>query len=89
MANSWEKRYVVKILGDQFPEEDPGNDCRNYPNDDFRSYKDCDDDYLRKEVDRISPGLKPIWLSDDLSLATPQIVLQNSSGKVPFSSEMK
>ena len=88
-GNSLEKTYAIKIFGEKFVEEDPGNDCRNYPNDDFLSYKDCDDDYLGKEVDRISPGLKPIWLSNDLSLATPQIVLQNSSGKVPFSSEMK
>ena len=87
-ANSWENQYAVKILGSQFAEEDPGNDCRNYPNDDFLSYKDCDDDYLRKEVDRISPGLKPIWLTDDLSLATPQKVLQNYYGKVSFSLEL-
>ena len=44
-ANSWENQYAVKILGSQVAEEDPGNDCRNYPNDDFLSYKDCDDDY--------------------------------------------
>ena len=81
-ASSWEKRFAIKILGNRFVEEDPGNDCRNYPNGDFLSYKDCDDDYLRKEVDRISPGLKPIWLTDNLNLATPQKVLQNSSGKV-------
>ena len=83
-ANSWEKRYAVKILGNEFVEEDPGNDCRNYPNDDFLSYKDCDDDYLRKEVDRISPDLQPIWLTDHLSLATAQKVFQNSSGKGSF-----
>ena len=83
-VNSVEKRYAIKIFGNRFVEEDPGNDCRNYPNDDFLSYKDCDDDYLRKEVDKISPGLKPIWITDDLSLATPQKVLQNSSGKVSF-----
>ena len=81
-VNSWEKRHAVKILGNKFVEEDPGNDCRDYPNDDFPSYKDCDDDYLRKELERMSPGLKPVWLTEDLSLATPQKVLQNSSGKV-------
>ena len=83
-VNSAEKRYAIKIFGNRFVEEDPGNDCRNYPNDDFLSYKACDDDYLAKEVDKISPGLKPIWITDDLSLATPQKVLQNSSGKVSF-----
>ena len=76
-----DKRYAIKIFGDQFVEEDPGNDCRNYPNEDFLSYKDCDQDYMKKEVDRISPGLNPVWLSDHLSQATPRIILQNARGK--------
>ena len=75
------KRYVVKILGEKFVEEDPRNDCRNYPNDDFFSYSDCDQDYIKKEVDRITPGLIPIWISDNLSHATPQKIVQNTRGK--------
>ena len=81
LGRNWEKHFVVKILGNKFPEEDPGNDCRNYPNEDFQSYKECDNDFLRKEVDKISPGLRPIWLSQDLSLVTLQTKLQPSSGK--------
>ena len=81
IRNSLDKKYAIKILGEKFVEEDPGNDCRNYPNDDFLSYKDCDDDYMKKEVDRISPGLNPVWLSDHLSHATPKRILQNYIGK--------
>ena len=83
-GNLWEKWYAIKILGNKFVEEDPVNDCRIYPNNDFLSYKDCDDDFLRKEVDRISPGLQPIWLTHDLNLATPQKILTNIFGKVFF-----
>ena len=77
-GNFLDKRYAIKILGEKFVEEDPGNDCQNYPNDDFLSYKDCDDDHLKKEIDKITPGLNPVWLSDHLSHATPQRILQNS-----------
>ena len=80
-GNSLEKTYAIKIFGEKFVEEDPGNDCRNYPNDNFLSYKDCDLDYMKKEVDRIIPGLNPVWLSDHLSQATPRIILQNARGK--------
>ena len=80
-GNLLSKRYAIKIFGEKFVEEDPGNDCRNYPNDNFLSYKDCDQDYMKKEVDRISPGLKPVWLSDHLSQATPRKMIQNADGK--------
>ena len=81
-GRNWEKHFVVKVIGNKFPEEDPGNDCQNYPNEDFQSYKECDNDFLRKEVDKISLGLWPIWLSQDLSMVTLQRKLQPSSGMV-------
>ena len=81
VGNFLDNKYAIKIFGEKFVEEDPGNDCRNYPNDDFLSYKDCDQDYMKKEVDRISPGLNPVWLSDHLSHATPKRILQNYIGK--------
>ena len=81
LGRNWEKHFVVKILGNKFPEEDPGNNCRNYPNEDFQSYKDCDNDFLRKEADIISPGLKPIWLAEDFNKVTIQRELQHSPGK--------
>ena len=82
LGRHWEKHFVVKISGNKFPEEDPGNDCRNYPNEDFESYKECDNDFLKKEADMISPGLKPIWLAEDLNKVTLQReLLQSSSGE--------
>ena len=81
VGRNWEKHFVVKILGNKFPEEDPGNNCRNYPNEEFQSYKDCDNDFLLKEADIISPGLNPIWLAEDLNKVTIQRELQHSPGK--------
>ena len=59
----------------------PGDDCSNYLDEDFDSYKECDDDYLRKELNRIAPEVLPIWLTENLSLATPQKTLTNSDGR--------
>ena len=86
VERNWEKHFVVKILGNKFPEEDPGNDCRNYPTEHFKSYKVCDDDFLRKEVNKISPGLKPIWIVKNLSIATSQ--RKYSAGKVCLSFQL-
>ena len=68
--------YVVKIKKFISVEEDPDNNCRNYPNDDFQSFEDCDSKYMRKKVDEIAPktGLTPPWLTDDLDNVTSKPV---------------
>ena len=30
--------------------EDPANPCTNYPNERFRSYDDCDEDFIRRSL---------------------------------------
>ena len=79
--NYAEKRFEIKLHGNEVVEGIPGDDCRNYPNEHFDSYKECDDDYLRKELNRIAPEALPIWLTENLSLATPQKILTNSDGR--------
>ena len=68
--------YVVKIKKFISVEEDPDNNCRNYPNDDFQSFEDCDSKYMRKKVDRIAPkkNLTSPWLTDDLDKVTSKPV---------------
>ena len=57
-----------------FVEEDPNQNCRNYPTSEFASYTECDDQYVRKRIDQLAPGLNltPVWLVDNLDLATTQ-----------------
>ena len=64
--------YIVKIKKFVNVEEDPGKICRNYPNDDFQSFEDCDSNFMRKRVKEISPNrdLIPPWLTDDLDKVT-------------------
>ena len=76
-----------------FIEGEPGNTCRNYPNSDFKTYRECDDKYMRKRVDRIAPGLDliPVWMTEDLSEVTtkPAIVSLKATGNSAISANLK
>ena len=39
----------------------------NYPTEEYESYADCDDHFVRKFL---PPGLKPFWTVDNISEAT-------------------
>ena len=69
----------MKIKKTVFVEEDPSNTCRNYPNPDFASYKDCDSKYLREKVKEIDPDLNPPWLIEDLHYVTLSITFITST----------
>ena len=68
--------YIVKIKKNVFVEEDPRKTCRNYPNLEFSSYADCDDDFMRKRIEAVAPGLNltPPWLTDNLDKVTKEPV---------------
>ena len=67
-------QYIVKIRANIFVEEDPNQNCRNYPTSEFSSYTECDDQYVRKKLEQIAPGLNltPVWMTDDLDLVTAE-----------------
>ena len=69
--------YIVKVKKQVFVEEDPRKACRNYPNQDFNSYADCDDHYMRDRIEAVAPGLNltPPWLTDNLDKVTQEPVL--------------
>ena len=47
--------------------EDPASPCVNYPTEEYQSYADCDDHFVRS---LLPPGLKPFWNVDNISEAT-------------------
>ena len=49
--------YMADITQTIFVEEDPNNNCRNYANQDFRNYQECDEKYMR---DLLPADLVPI-----------------------------
>ena len=69
--------FRVKIQKKVFIEGEPGTTCRNYPNPEFESYKECDDKYMRRKVDMVAPGLNltPVWMTRDLSKVTTKPVV--------------
>jgi hypothetical protein len=68
-------RYAVKMKKNVFVEEDSTKKCRNYPNMDHDSYRDCDDQWIRDYmVTDNAPGLVPIWLADTWENVSEQYV---------------
>ena len=64
-----------------YDENDARKKCRTYPNTDFFSYKECDDDFMKDYISIFDPpGLMPMWLSDDMANVTTHFHL-NSFGK--------
>ena len=55
------------ISQEEYSPEDPANPCVNYPTEEYESYADCDDHFVRSSL---PPGLKPFWTVDNISEAT-------------------
>ena len=55
------------VSQEDYSPEDPANPCANYPTQEYESYADCDDDFVRRSL---PPDLKPFWTVDNISEAT-------------------
>ena len=55
--------------------------CRNYPTSEFASYTECDDEYVRRRINQLAPGLNltPVWMTDNLDMVTTLPLSINSS----------
>ena len=69
--------YHLKMIFSQeeFSPEDPANPCVNYPTEEYESFADCDDHFVRRSL---MPGLKPFWTVDNISEATNCASFQKS-----------
>ena len=52
--------YALKISNFVNLEDDLGSKCVNYPNKDFKSYQDCDADFVHKKILR-TYNITPFW----------------------------
>ena len=60
--------YLINQIQNQnFQPDDPANPCANYPTEEFDSYADGDDHFVRRTL---PAGLKPFWTVDNISEAT-------------------
>ena len=58
---------MIIISQEEHAMGDPANPCVNYPTEEYQSYADCDDNFVRRSL---PPGLKPFWSVDNISEAT-------------------
>jgi hypothetical protein len=79
LSNEGQYEFVVEMKQNVLLEQDPMKKCRNYPNADFASYRDCDDQWMKDQVGSQAPGLVPIWLADDLEKVTTQYFASTAS----------
>ena len=63
-------KYVIEISENVYVEEDPSKKCRKYPNDEYESFTDCDNQYLRNVCKK--HNISPIWLTNDFAKVTTQ-----------------
>ena len=58
---------VFVISQEEYSPEDPANPCVNYPTEEYQSYADCDDHFVRKSL---PSELRPFWTVDNIGEAT-------------------
>ena len=73
-------KYAVQISKNVYLEEDASKNCRDYPNTDFASYMECDEQHMKNICNGMN--LAPIWLYDDFEKVTKMAILNESTGTI-------
>ena len=68
LANTIRKSYVQIISTSKDSDLDQNIKCKNYPYKNYKTYKDCDDEFIFQEVLKI--GLVPFWATEDYRTVT-------------------
>ena len=71
--------YIVKTHEVNYVEEDQSKDCKNYPNQDFTSFSDCDDELSKDFLAKRFPNIIPVWLTDDIENVTTRTVIEQGN----------
>ena len=60
--------------GKEYLLRNPGETCRNYPTSEFKSFTECDDQYVKRRINQLASGLNltPVWMTNKLDLVTTQ-----------------
>ena len=61
-------QVVNRISQSIYSEFDMEKKCQIYPNEKYESYKDCDDEFVQKEVSKT--GLIPFWVTNNYNTVT-------------------
>ena len=74
--------YIVKTQEINYVEEDKSKDCKNYPNSEFQSWGDCEDQGSREILAKRFPNIIPVWLKDNIENVTTRAVIEYGNKKV-------
>ena len=65
-------KEIVSISQNLFSERDTLKKCRNYPNEDYESYRECDEHFVYQEM-RSKYNLMPFWAANKLNEVSYQV----------------
>ena len=81
------KKYGIEISENVYVEEDPSKHCREYPNEEYESFADCDNQYVRDVCKK--HNIYPIWLTNDFTNVTVQhFLIDKEASALSLSSEL-
>ena len=64
-------RIALRITQNKYPEEDKTNPCSEYPNEEFQSYRECDEKFVHRAM-KTKYNLTPFWATDNMSEVTDE-----------------
>ena len=68
--------YIVEMKQNIFVEKDHSKNCKVYPNDEFESYKSCDDKFMHEIFkNHFPPTFMPVWATNNMSEVTTAMSL--------------
>ena len=71
--------YIVKTQEVIYVEEDKSKDCKDYPNSEFQSFGDCEDQGSKDFLAKKFPNIIPVWLMDNIENVTTGAVIPDGN----------
>ena len=65
-------KLIISISQSIFSEQDTLKKCRNYPIEDYKSYKECDEQFVYQDMRNIYK-LIPFWATDNMNEVSSQV----------------
>ena len=65
-------KEIVSISQNIFSEKDKMKKCRNYPNEDYESYRQCDEQFVYKDM-KTKYQLMPFWATHEMDEVSSQV----------------
>ena len=75
-------RIGLRLKQNHYSDKDKSANCINYPNMRFKSFKDCDENFITEEMKKLD--VMPYWATDDQTKITRSKYDVNVSGQQQF-----